>query len=186
MATISSKPRDRSSWSRHYTWGINSFQPQTLRCRCMEGPEIHLGSHSRWWTHDGKGADPGGLWIYHQKMVGGDLVLLKIDVKKPEKSVKGHGTGGTETTGNSIFGVWSFFESDGFLKIILCMRAPREPLACSRHLPLVSVTPPKQLKELKGWVCLSSVLGDPESEKLTAPENRPSQKGKACLPTIHF
>jgi len=38
-------------------------------------------------------------------MVGGDLVLLKIDVKKPEKSVKGHGTGGTETTGNSIFGV---------------------------------------------------------------------------------
>ena len=25
MATISSKSRDRSSWSRHYTWGINRF-----------------------------------------------------------------------------------------------------------------------------------------------------------------
>ena len=26
-----------------------------------------------------KARTPGRLWIYHQKMVGGDLVLLKID-----------------------------------------------------------------------------------------------------------
>ena len=61
--------------------------------------------------------------------------------------------------------VFEVFESDGFLRIILCMPHVNLLLVADTS-PWIGVTPPKQLKELKGWVCLSSVLGDPESEKI--------------------
>ena len=50
------------------------------------------------------------------------------------------------------------FESDGFLRIILWTSPQKDAVACQLRL-----------KELKGWVCLSSVLGDPESERLDIP-----------------